>query len=375
MRRVVELDSLRGLAALSIVVYHLWFPTCFFGWTRVDLFFVLSGFLVTSVILKKSGAGGFLAAFFVRRCLRIWPLYYLGLLALVAINPLLSRPAPMDGVWQYLTLTQNLERLWGSDRTPFSDAYFHTWSLALEFRFYLFWPAVVMVAGRRRLIPVALAMGLGSVLARMCGASPFVLPGRCDGFAAGAILAVLLGDPAFVGRHAGRLKAGFAAAAGVGLAVVLAGIWVYRDAIREHPHPWPGLTVLALNLLYGGGIGLIALHGGHRLLAPLRDPRLLRLGTWSYALYLLHPLTFRAVDLVVRRLGLPTAPTLALDLFKLAASVAVAWLAWRCVERPLAEYRSQVGYGPRPADRGRVDTGADPVAPAPRRGWRLGRVP
>src|SRR5262249_4984586 len=71
--RVAELDSLRGFAALAVIVFHAnpqWIP---FGWAAVDLFFVLSGYLITSIILANGGASGFLRNFYIRRGLRTWP--------------------------------------------------------------------------------------------------------------------------------------------------------------------------------------------------------------------------------------------------------------------------------------------------------------
>src|SRR5262245_4877090 len=75
--RVAELDSVRGLAALAVLVYHAnsaWLP---FGWAAVDLFFVLSGYLITSIIVRNGDSAGFLRNFYVRRGLRTWPIYYL----------------------------------------------------------------------------------------------------------------------------------------------------------------------------------------------------------------------------------------------------------------------------------------------------------
>jgi peptidoglycan/LPS O-acetylase OafA/YrhL len=67
------------------------------GWTGVDLFFVLSGFLITSIIVEYRGNRNFYSAFYARRSLRIWPIYYLTLLALLAVNPFFSKPHPADG--------------------------------------------------------------------------------------------------------------------------------------------------------------------------------------------------------------------------------------------------------------------------------------
>ena len=80
MRRIKELDSIRGLAALAIVFFHLWRHALSILGTAVDLFFVLSGYLITTIILTNALNDHFLFSFYMRRGLRIWPIYYLTLL-------------------------------------------------------------------------------------------------------------------------------------------------------------------------------------------------------------------------------------------------------------------------------------------------------
>lgn len=96
MQRVKELDSMRGLAAIAIVVYHLWFIKITVLGAAVNLFFVLSGYLITSILLNNPPSERFLLSFYARRGLRIWPIYYLALAALVILNPYLANPGPLD---------------------------------------------------------------------------------------------------------------------------------------------------------------------------------------------------------------------------------------------------------------------------------------
>src|ERR1022692_2310156 len=91
MARVGELDSLRGLAALAVIIFHAkeaWLP---FGWAAVDLFFVLSGYLITSIILRQGGTPGFLRNFYIRRGLRTWPIYYLLIAVVIVLSPEIGR--------------------------------------------------------------------------------------------------------------------------------------------------------------------------------------------------------------------------------------------------------------------------------------------
>src|SRR3954451_9663041 len=105
MRRVPEFDALRGLAALGVLLFHLrpnegW---THFGMTGVHLFLVLSGFLITRIVIDHVGSPDFLRAFYARRILRIWPIYYLTLASLVILQRWLPDPPSLRGLPYYLT--------------------------------------------------------------------------------------------------------------------------------------------------------------------------------------------------------------------------------------------------------------------------------
>ena len=108
----------------------------------VDLFFVLSGFLITSILLTHDMSHRFLVSFYARRALRIWPVYYLSLMVLVLWNPFLPVPASLDGLPYFATFTQNITYYWSNSAPAFIPAFRHTWSVAIEEQFYMF--------GRRR---------------------------------------------------------------------------------------------------------------------------------------------------------------------------------------------------------------------------------
>ena len=135
MKRVPELDALRAIAAGIVLVFHLRPQSFPFGWTGVDLFFVLSGYLITSIILGHGDSPGFYRNFYMRRGLRIWPIYYLTLFVLLATNPLLDQPQPMRGLAYVLTYTQNTPLFWRKIPPLFHRAFDHSWTLALEEQF------------------------------------------------------------------------------------------------------------------------------------------------------------------------------------------------------------------------------------------------
>jgi peptidoglycan/LPS O-acetylase OafA/YrhL len=179
MQRVRELDAMRGLAAIAIVVYHLWvLPISLLG-AAVDLFFVLSGYLITSIILSHPPSERFLLAFYVRRGLRIWPIYYLSLFVVVAINPWTPRPGSLGGLPYFLTFTQNLPYYWSDVAPSFITAFRHTWSLAVEEQFYIVWPALLWVVGRKGLGPAALSLVALATVTRSLDWYPWILATHC----------------------------------------------------------------------------------------------------------------------------------------------------------------------------------------------------
>ena len=121
---IPELDALRGLGAVAILGFHLWPGTFYFGWTRADLFFVISGYLITQIVIRHGSGRGFLFRFWARRALRIWPAYYL-LLAIVCITTYTKGKAlPMAGLLAHATFTQNLPYYWSTTVPDFPEPHF-----------------------------------------------------------------------------------------------------------------------------------------------------------------------------------------------------------------------------------------------------------
>lgn len=352
--RIAELDSLRGLAAVAIVVFHLNPPAFFVGWTGVDLFFVLSGYLITGIILRHGGTRGFLATFYMRRGLRIWPIYYLCLAVLVVVVRRMPTPLSLVSLPYYLTYTQNLPLYRGND-APSLRPFDHTWTLALEEQFYIVWPALVLLAGRKRVVPLCLAVIAVSVMAREDGYlawghfSERILLARCDGFALGGLLAAIL-----IGGPSRKV------AAGLGLALAGSIGWIVWGSIAAGgaifflgmPTPArPSTTILAVGVAYFGVVGLVAIGAGSRWLAPLRFAPLAYLGKISYGLYLYHYPIFWMIDGYDFVYGQPWRVRIA----KLAATLAVSVASWHLVEAPILRLKDRFGY-----------RSADVDAPAPR---------
>ncbi len=161
------LDGLRGAAILLVVVYHNFgFMDYFsFGWLGVDLFFVLSGFLITDILLKTVGQPGYLKNFYIRRALRIFPLYFLCLVIFLFIIPGLFPPPGVgyyqeNQVWLWTYLQNWLYIFKPTDATPLH----HLWSLAVEEQFYLVWPLAILFIRNHKLLLVFISLVLCAVL-------------------------------------------------------------------------------------------------------------------------------------------------------------------------------------------------------------------
>jgi peptidoglycan/LPS O-acetylase OafA/YrhL len=211
--RIPALDGVRGLAVLLVLFHHLvyysgidktfWWDRQLFklansSWLGVDLFFVLSGFLITGILFDAKGSGRYFRSFYGRRVLRIFPLYY-GFLAVALLLfplwlPAESGQALIDSqawYWFYLSNFHVAFEGW-PDPAPMG----HFWSLAIEEQFYLLWPLAVWALGRRHLIYLSAACFLTAPLLRIIMPSTLdiyvLLPTRMDTLAAGAFLALVI---------------------------------------------------------------------------------------------------------------------------------------------------------------------------------------
>jgi peptidoglycan/LPS O-acetylase OafA/YrhL len=343
MQRVKELDSIRGLASLTIVFYHLWFAEVGLLGTAVDLFFVLSGFLITSILLTHEINVGFVLSFYARRALRIWPIYYLSLITLVLINPFTVKPGPLDGLSWFATFTQNIAYHWSATVPPFIPAFRHTWSVAIEEQFYMFWPALVWLIGRRGIVPGIVSLVVLAVGTRVFQFNNWILATHCDGLALGALLSHWT-------LPADRQKQSQEPAYWVWLAA--AGFFWLGSALVLHllAPGWScslvgtiqAFRLLSLNVVFFALVGLIFQYKGHRRLRILCHPWLVYLGQISYGLYLYHHIIFMLWDDYVEKLGIE--PYLVLDVVKVALSFAVATLSWKFIEQPLLSLKGRFRY-------------------------------
>ncbi|HYK81566.1 MAG TPA: acyltransferase, partial [Gemmatimonadales bacterium] len=208
----------------------------FAGWIGVDIFFVLSGFLITGILLDSRGQPRWWPNFFVRRALRVFPLYYGALLFLFVLLPRVVHWAEPDFAtlqanqpWYWGYMVNVLHALTSGEGTPLNTG--HLWSLSIEEQFYLIWPLIVWACSPRGLLRMAafavvagLAFRLAVVLHDPANARAayFLTPGRLDTLMAGAALAVAVRMPGGLARVAAWAPRALAAGGG---ALGCLGVW------------------------------------------------------------------------------------------------------------------------------------------------------
>lgn len=374
--RLAELDSLRGFAAIGVLCLHTMTSLFFWAWSCVDFFFVLSGFLITSILLHQAKTPRDLPTFFMRRVLRIWPVYYLtwALAAFLQLAYAASHdqsPTLPAGHWMALAFVQNTEH-YIPGAGPVESLWFfaHGWSLAVEEQFYLLWPLIVVVLRPRRRVLTfcAIAMLVAANLARANGQSFYLLSTRVDGLIFGIALAYA--------QTAGLLHPQ-ARSRWLGPALMLAGLMLllpYLSSLGRHDlfgvNRHRGIEVTAFAMFYAGAVAVAISWRGSGLLAPLRWPALLHLGRISFATYMFQvPIAF--VLLLGMHAGL--YDRLAVEILIWVLTLTAAQLSYRYIERPMESMKRHFRYraAPQPAaaehapsDRARGGSGISGTAAA-----------
>lgn len=366
MGHMKALDGYRGLAVLLVMWSHFiaispaWGEVTgpverllHAGHYGVDMFFVLSGFLITGILLDAKGRAGYFKVFIMRRVLRIFPLYYTVLAVIYGGAWLFQREGLPEGgetdsawwFWLYASNWGMVVKGWGSPdgvwlATPDWTTLGHFWSLAVEEQFYLFWPWLVVLLDRRWLgrLCVAfffLAPVLQSLLVDLAGnsLSGYVSTfGRLNTLGSGAWLAIAYRNPerwATLERHAGRVFA----VTGLLLLTVIAGqlngsLWKF-DALSA-----------LVPICFGSGLVFALQPATNRWQTLLSSGVMRCFGTYSYGLYVYHHLLKPVWEKVFWDTWItPRCGTgaIAVGWYILAAgtaSMALAVLSWTVLESP-----------------------------------------
>ena len=358
-------DGVRGVAILLVMLTHTWqMPKVSWpdrcvsflvsiGWSGVELFFVLSGFLITGILLDSKGGRHYFRNFYLRRILRIFPLYYAMLAVIfVAATVLPHSVAPSLGnangqlLW-YVFHLSNLSM--AAHRSVAGPLLSVTWSLSVEEQFYVAWPFVVWVLPRPWLLRLCLALVVLSFACRLVLIATHVdalvvyllTPSQLGGIAAGAAVAVLQrtsgGIQQLVSWARGTLVVAPALLVAIGLAARPAGF-----SLLPFSALMASVGMLLLQLLFAA---LLVAALARELLprcVRLLETRVLRAcGRWSFAMYLLHtPLILAMYVLTLRRgwplfLGSALPVQLLFTAICVGVTVMLAALSWRFYEQPI----------------------------------------
>jgi peptidoglycan/LPS O-acetylase OafA/YrhL len=329
-RKIPQLDAVRGVAVLMVLMIHgsenhpqlhRLFRN---GWMGVDLFFVLSGFLITGILLDTKQSEDYFKNFYARRCLRIWPLYYCTIFFMLVIVPFL-RPSEAATLfqksspwWAYPLYIQNFMIPVPSMA---AGALGVTWSLAIEEQFYLIWPWVVWNCSYVQLRRIAIVVFCLSPPLRLLlmhrvniYSNTFC---RLDSLMAGALLALLVRSENF--NSSKFIKQAWI------LLLIAAPLALITEGMHAR---W---IVFTLTALASAAFIYVAMFSTQKWLQlALTNRFLVYSGTISYGLYLLHKIPY---DIAPRLHYLEKHPVLALPIV-IAASYAAAILSFNFLEKP-----------------------------------------
>ena len=350
-----QLDALRAFAVGAVLVHHLLDPELLPefivdlspGLLGVKLFFVLSGFLITGILLRARPGPGDSAwhvarQFYMRRFLRIFPLYYF----VIGVMLLLGVQDVKDHVWSLLTYTFNFDVAF---QGWYPGTVAHFWSLAVEEQFYLFWPFLILFAPRGWLFPgtiLMIALGpLYRVLAIVLELNPVayytVTFASLDALGIGALAAILAG-----GRPApSRLRSVLSRYVAPSAAAAAAALFVLEDLFDAALLPYAAFFETALALLFVWAVaaassGVKGPIGGILTLKPLRY-----CGRIAYGIYVYHVLVRQPVFVLGNAAGLTWALGDPLNFaVTTLVTIGVAALSWHVMEAPINALKDRFAY-------------------------------
>jgi peptidoglycan/LPS O-acetylase OafA/YrhL len=380
--RIPELDGLRGFAISIVVAYHYFYfspppeyqpqglasrlylyfeQSIALGWSGVDLFFVLSGFLIGGILLDARNSPRYFPTFYARRFFRIIPIYYIWTATFVITVLLLGWASggfssdlqyPWRMIPMQLLFLQNMGLVaYSTLARPWFEP---TWSLAVEEQFYLVSPLLVRWLSKKALYAVLAVVIVAVPLFRIWLQHatvtfantkdwPYTLMfSRADALCIGILAALLWKDAGIRQWLQARSNAIRLAAAGLAAGVVLLALW--SPSFRSLPMQSVGYTWMAL---FYSLLLLLVLANPSGLLGSLARIKILReIGKVSYCLYLIHQVVGAAAQAALHRMiGTPgAAPAVAGYAIAAVAAFGIAQLSWKYFERPLLERGHSVKY-------------------------------
>ncbi len=373
LNHIRALDGARGAAVIAVMLYHFMhvplvsnskFDQVFgevlrLGWIGVDLFFVLSGFLITRILLQakqRQKFSGYLKTFYEKRVLRIFPLYYLYLIFMFFVFfPLIIHH--LDGIEKTRLILANRDQLWFwtylsnikqvMNGTFYGASVGHLWSLSIEEQFYLFWPFVVYFFPIENIKKITIALLIFTPLLRIFlwqkGVSPISIYvftfTRMDALAMGSFIAVLATQNVTINYKSVILF--------FLILLVLSLSSIFYFDVRPDVNAFVytiGYSLLAL--CFGSFIFLLQSDYVGTMRTFFNSKFLVFMGKYSYALYLFHPLVRNGM---LRLLGTPKLIggnqllwNLAFIVFCGVVSVVVALASWNLFEKWFLKLKNKI---------------------------------
>jgi peptidoglycan/LPS O-acetylase OafA/YrhL len=373
-RHLPALDGVRGFAVLGVAGSHL-FPatphsafeslahnTLALGARGVDLFFVLSGFLITGILYDSLPDPAFFRKFYARRMLRIFPLYY-GVLAVFGIAALIFGLNFHHELLSFALYLQNSDLIAPRIRYYAGPTYLplpHFWSLAIEEQFYLVWPVTVFLLRKRRSLLIFCACALLfcpllRLALLMHGVNYFIIEAntlcRADSLLIGGALALLLRSR-FHDRVLGAAAWIFLAGAGVHILMVQL---LSHHLVINNPTGFQVFLSLESSAIALASAGIIALSLRPYLVKRICSLRPMRwLGKYSYGIYVLHLIIFYYLDEPVRQilhahLSSSKGVDIVIDgLLLFCMSITAAYLSYNLYEKHFLRLKRFFDYRPHP---------------------------
>lgn len=375
MKRIVELDGVRTIAVASVIACHFapfsnWFDQlpAHYGGLGVDVFFILSGFLITTILLGLKGARHPYKAFYARRFVRIMPPYLLLLAIVYGIAWFVHdqiEPQKVAGqllfLRSFVNIGADLHRLVavihhpGMIPNPFALTFNKfvepdypvmpitaslgpTWSLSVEEWFYVLWAPVVLLLSRRWILVVGVAMCVEGFFVRWILSPPAMILRSADILIAGALLALWIERRRSLEVARQRLYDRVLNIAALGAALVYLLLAVLHREL---------VSMTFAEIAFAGFVGWLILHGGspNPLSRFLRWTPMVYIGSISYMLYLIHLPMYFLVRAGVTRLNLNLHQETRYWVVALAAmalSVAFSAASWRFYEAPILEHKDRL---------------------------------
>jgi peptidoglycan/LPS O-acetylase OafA/YrhL len=375
--RIPVLDAVRGIAIILVLLVHFtpdylmpnrpleWAKKLMFtGWTGVDLFFVLSGFLITDILLRVRNTPHWIRNFYWRRALRILPLY-LGTLAIVfGVLPWFV-PSGRDPAFDAMQSTQGWYWVHAANVNVLLHGFVstssatvslgHLWSLAVEEHFYLLWPFLVARLSEKRLLPTLLGIIGLAIALRITALFTLTEPTlsgayvqlftRMDGLSCGALLCVLFHRfPTTTLRRWSLILLPLLGTIFLTDFFLEKGLWVGSHFTRI-----PGFTLLAV--FYASLVVVLLTDAPTAPLRRVVDNAALRFfGKYSYGLYVIHAAMGPTLDrwipaqTILAQVHSPVLASVVCIGAKTAVSIVLALLSWHILEAPCLRLKDRFDY-------------------------------